>query len=42
MIESQLPYFTLIWMFCLKTDMERAEKVQVVYNNYMALHMMTS
>ena len=28
MIESQFLYCPLIWMFCLKTDIQRAEKVQ--------------
>ena len=43
MIENKIAYCPLIWMFCSKTDMQRAEKVQyktlqVVYNNYMATH----
>ena len=43
MIESQLVYCPLIWMFCSKTEMQRVEKVkykslQVVYNNYMATY----
>ena len=27
MIESQFLYYSLIWMFCLKTDIQRAEKI---------------
>ena len=43
MIESQFAYCQLIWMFCLKTDTQRVEKVQyktlqVVCNNYMATY----
>ena len=42
-IESQFAYYPLIWIFCLKTDMQRVEKVQykslqVVYKNYMATY----
>ena len=42
MIESQYAYFPFIWIFCLKIDMQRVEKVQYIqnftsgYSNYMA------
>ena len=33
MIESQFAYCPLIWMFCLKIDMQRVEKVQNFTSN---------
>ena len=45
MIENQFAYCPLIWMFYLKTHMERIYKgyckyitLQVMYNNYMATY----
>ena len=45
MIESQFAYCPLIWMFCLKMDMQRVKKVQnkyktlqVAYNKYMTTY----
>ena len=40
MVESQLVYCPLIWLFCSKIDMQRIEKIQyktlhVVYDTYM-------
>ena len=42
-IGSQFTYWSLIWMLCSKTDMQRVEKVQyktlqVVFHNYMATY----
>ena len=41
-IETQFAYCQLIWMFCLKIDMQRVKRynktLQVVYNNYMATY----